>query len=114
MLKSTRRKCQFWLCLLCLVLAVSVCACQSTPPKHRVVTTNGFVPDETTAIAVARAVWTPIYGREQIARHEPYRAILSHGVWNVTGSVREGWVGGAPIAEISKADGRVLRISHER
>jgi hypothetical protein len=35
---------------------------------------GGYVPDETTAIAIAKAVWIPIYGKEQIESEAPFVA----------------------------------------
>ena len=75
---------------------------------------RGYVPDEQTAIAIAVAVWNPIYGKEQIETEKPYHASLRGGVWTVTGSLPEGWDGGTAIAEIAQNDGRVLRVIHEQ
>ena len=73
---------------------------------------DGYVPDEETAIAVAVAVWNPIYGREKIEGEKPFHARLKNGVWTVTGSLPEGLDGGTAEADISKDDGRILRIIH--
>ncbi|WP_158380846.1 NTF2 fold immunity protein [Chitinilyticum litopenaei] len=73
---------------------------------------QGYVPDATTAIAIAVAVWKPIYGEKEIGSQKPYRASLKNGKWFVTGSLPKEQAGGTAIAEISKADGRILRISH--
>jgi hypothetical protein len=76
-----------------------------TPP-------GGYVPDATTAIKIAVAVWEPIYGRKQIQSQKPFRATLRNGVWTVHGSLPPNTVGGVAEAEISKKDGRVLRVIH--
>ncbi len=73
---------------------------------------DGFVPTSEVAIKIAVAVWEPIYGAEKIAAEQPYRARLTNGIWRVTGSLPPGVLGGVAEAEISKADGRILRISH--
>ena len=73
---------------------------------------EGYVPDEATAIAIAVAVWIPIYGKERVEGKKPFKAILKDGIWQVRGSLPHGWKGGVPEAEISKDDGRILRISH--
>ncbi len=44
---------------------------------------EGYVPDEETAIAIAMAVWTPIYGKDRIEDKKPYKATLKGGVWHV-------------------------------
>ena len=84
----------------------------SVSQRHSVVPSNGFVPDEKTAIKIAEAVWIPIYGEQQIQSEKPFVASLKNGVWTVAGSLPEGWDGGVAIAEISKRDGRILRVSH--
>ncbi|HEX6731816.1 MAG TPA: NTF2 fold immunity protein [Pyrinomonadaceae bacterium] len=61
---------------------------------------------------IAVAVWTPIYGKAQIENEKPYKAKLSNGVWTVVGSLPEGYNGGTAVAEISQADGRILKVIH--
>jgi hypothetical protein len=73
---------------------------------------NGYVPDEQTAISIAVAVWTPIYGRQQIESEKPYKATLKNGVWTVTGTLPEGYNGGTAVAEISQDSGCILRVIH--
>lgn len=73
----------------------------------------GYVPNAETAIKIAVAVWEPIYGQERIAAEKPYKATLVNGVWVIEGSLsNEHALGGVAIAEISKDDGKVLRVSH--
>ena len=84
----------------------------STPRPHSYVPPAGFVPDKATAVRIAVAVWIPIYGEKNIKGETPYHAALRNGVWTVEGSLPKGWVGGVAIAEISKRDGRILRVSH--
>lgn len=91
----------------------------STEKPHSYVPSAGFVPDKPTAIRIAVAVWIPIYGAKHIQGETPYHATLKNGVWTVEGSLPKppkGYiaVGGVAIAEISKQDGRILRISHGR
>src|SRR5262245_30141700 len=92
------------------LLASTILAAQSV--QHNVKPAAGYVPDQQTAIRIAVAIWEPIYGHEQIERQKPYRATLKDGVWVVEGSLPKGWVGGVALAEISKKDGRILRVSH--
>ena len=73
---------------------------------------SGYVPDEQTAIAIAVAIWIPIYGKEQIENEKPFRATLKDGVWTVTGTLPEGYDGGTALAEIAQDDGRILRVIH--
>lgn len=78
---------------------------------------DGFVPDGQTAMRIAEAVWIPIYGERKIQEEKPYVATLKDGIWIVTGSLPKlpnggAWVGGVAEIQISKQDGRILKVSH--
>jgi hypothetical protein len=73
---------------------------------------TGFVPDPQTAVAIAMAVWKPIYGEKAIRGKRPYKATLQNGVWSVIGSLPKGVKGGVPEAKIAQDDGRILYVSH--
>jgi hypothetical protein len=98
--------------ILTTVVALPLLLGAQAAKPHSYVPPNGFVPDSVTAVRVAVAIWTPIYGEKQIALEKPYHAELRGGVWTVVGHLPAGHVGGVAIAEISKSDARVLRISH--
>lgn len=72
----------------------------------------GYVPDAETAIRIAVAIWEPIYGKKKIESQKPYHATLKDGVWIVEGSLPDNALGGVALAEISKSDGTILRVSH--
>ena len=97
-------------CGLVLIAAVALAA---EVAKHSFTPKDGFVPDAKTAIKIAVAVWEPIYGETHIAGEKPYQARLdTNGIWIVEGSLPKGYAGGVAVAEIAKADGRILRVSH--
>lgn len=76
------------------------------PPK-------GFVPDAATASRIAEAVWIPIYGEKHIAAEKPFKVTLRGNVWTVTGrDLPADSAGGVAEADISKRDGRILRVIH--
>ena len=72
----------------------------------------GFVPTADVAIAIAVAVWGPIYGPDHIAKEKPYRVTLKDGVWFVSGSLPADRIGGVAEARISQSDGRILGVIH--
>ena len=80
--------------------------------RHSVQPEEGLVPNERTAIRVAEAVWEPIYGLGDLKAHQPTKAMLDGDIWFVRGSMPTRSKGGVAIAEISRIDGRILRISH--
>jgi hypothetical protein len=94
------------------VASVASASLAEEPKSHSYVPKGDFVPNEATAIAIAIAVWTPIYGAETIAKQKPYVAKLVSGIWIVEGSLPERALGGVARAEIAKEDGRVLRVTH--
>jgi len=73
---------------------------------------NGFVPDEATAVKIAEAVLIPVYGANKIESERPFTAKLKKGVWTVAGTLRcsDGkggslqiaWVGWQPYRYRSK------------
>ena len=75
--------------LFVLVLAPNFASAQQ-PTANAYVPPSGFVPDSATAVRVAVAVWTPIYGDGDVILKHPVSATLSDGVWTVTGSVPGG------------------------
>ncbi len=83
--------------------------------KVNYIPTNGYVPDKETAIKIAESVWLPIYGKD-IYEEQPFVAKLNDDIWTVTGTLPqvEGMVtvGGVAEIDISKKDGRILRVIH--
>ena len=84
------------------------------PELHSYMPPDGYVPDSATAARIAEAVWIPIYGADNIRRQRPYGAVLRDSVWTVFGYLPPNRLGGVAIAEISRRDGRILRVSHGR
>lgn len=75
---------------------------------------NGFVPDKNTAVGIAVAILSPIYGKETISGEQPLVATLENGVWTVRGSLPKRHVGGVAEIQISKTTGQILKVSHSR
>jgi len=72
----------------------------------------GRVPNEETAIRIAEAVWLPIYG-DLIYDSRLFKArLVDDSIWVVYGTLPKGYAGGIPYAEISKSDGKILKVSH--
>jgi len=98
---------------LLLAFASSLCVAElRSTPDLGYVPPDGLVPDAETAIAIAVAVWKPIYGAKQIEAQRPLTAKLVKDVWFVEGSLPPGFRGGVAEARISKLDGRVLYVLH--
>jgi hypothetical protein len=104
-----------WEILACSVLLVSELAGQGYKPE------SGYVPDSKTAVKIAEAVLTPVYGEKQIESERPFTATLKNGAWIVTGTLRcpdgKGGTttscdGGVAEVQISKIDARILHMSH--
>ena len=73
---------------------------------------RGFVPDSKTAVAVAEAILTPIYGEKQVISERPFAARLDGDVWTVTGHLPEGWDGGVAEIELRRSNAAVLSVHH--
>ena len=108
---GTGEEMRYALVLLCVICCVSI---NAMVDNHNYVPDAGFVPDEQTAIQIAAAVLTPIYGEEAVKHQRSFAATLKDGVWTVVGALPHGAVGGVAPVEMSSKDGRVLRVTHGR
>jgi hypothetical protein len=83
------------------ILFGGTCFAEAPVPK------DGYVPDEKTAVRVAEAVLSPIYGEKNI--HEGlFRAALKDGVWIVFGSTLGRADGSSVQVRIDKETGKIL------
>src|SRR5678815_57253 len=100
------------LCVVAILVGIAV-AVAVAPPRSSSTPPNGFVPDAATAMRIAEAVWIPIYGETHIAAQKPFKATLKGDVWTVTGKdLPPQTLGGVAEADISRRDGRILRVIH--
>lgn len=81
---------------------------------HGYVPKEGIVPDAETAVRIAEVILIPIYGKEDIERQRPFKAILRKRVWHIEGSLPEGLVGGVARVEIAKRDGRIISVEYDK
>ena len=75
--------------------------------------TNGYLPDEKTAIQVAKAILISVYGEVTVKNEEPFTASLEGNIWTVKGAVRPYPSGNAEV-KLSKTDGAVLFLTHSQ
>ena len=87
-------------------------AFESTGQVHSYFPSTGFVPNEVTAIQIAKAVLIPVYGEAKIKSEEPFLATLKDDIWTVEGYLAPGLAGGVALVEISKVDGKIIRMTH--
>ena len=73
---------------------------------------NGFVPDASTAIAIATAVVAPIYGKAVVEAEKPWKAGLKDGVWTVIGTFNGRGNGGNAIVQIDQKKGTIVFVNH--
>lgn len=72
---------------------------------------QGYVPDEQTAIRICEAVLTPIFGAEKVIMERPFHAILKGDIWTVEGTVHTP-NGGSAEVRLRRSDGRILSVTH--
>jgi hypothetical protein len=93
----------------CLLLFSTFLYAQMPRPNQSYVPPNGMVPDKETAIKIAEAVLTPIYGKEEVEDGRPFKAELVGEVWTIDSALHRR-PGGNLHIEISKKNGCILRI----
>lgn len=77
--------------------------------------TNGFVPDEVTALKIAEAVAIAQWGEKQIAAERPFKARLRGSVWTIRGTLHsEGIPGGTAVIKLNKVTGAVMFAIHQQ
>jgi hypothetical protein len=74
---------------------------------------GGVVGDKETAIRIAEAILSPIYGEKVIRGQQPYKVTLEDGKWTVDGTVSPDF-GGRFRVVILQSDGRILEIGYGR
>jgi hypothetical protein len=87
-------------------------ALSGSPQSSQKIPKDGFVPDKNTAVKIAEAILTPIYGAKQVEAEKPFAASLKGEVWTVIGHLSEGADGGVAEVRISKLTGEILAVSH--
>jgi len=75
---------------------------------------GGVVADKQTAIRIAEAILSPVYGEKAIREQRPYQVTVKDGKWTVDGTASPGHVGGRFHIVILQSDGRVLEIGYGR
>jgi len=107
---------KLFLVLCCILAMVAAAISQQTPKRD-------YVPDSETAIAIAEAVFIPVFGKKKVESERPFRATLRDDVWTVAGALYcpDGrpqtdrpptCVGGVAVVKISKIDAHIISMTH--
>ena len=75
---------------------------------------GGVVADKETAIRIAEAILSPVYGEKAIRGQRPYQVTLKDGKWTVDGTASSASFGESFHIVILQSDGRVLEIGYGR
>jgi hypothetical protein len=103
--------------ILCCTLAIVTPVISQEAPRRN------YVPNSETAIAIAEAVLSPVYGKKKIESERPFRASLTDDVWTVAGTLYcpngkpqsdrlPSCDGGTAVVKISKLDARIISMTH--
>jgi len=82
--------------------------------EHNVLASREAVASPEVAIAIAVAVWSPIYGEKALSTQRPFVARRLGAYWLVSGTLPTGFRGGTADAVIRAQNGEVLYVSHGR
>jgi hypothetical protein len=77
---------------------------------------KGYVPDEKTAIKIAKIVWEPIFGKKYLIWNKyKYRIeLIDDATWVIEGVNQLGRLGGGPCIKIDKQRGTILEVSYTK
>lgn len=77
---------------------------------------NGFVPDNKTALKIAKSVWLNIYGSRKLLGYKYRTRLINDSYWVIEGSKITdrffGKNGGGPYIIINKLNGTILGIAY--
>lgn len=68
------------------------------------------------AVKIAEREWKEIYNynEKNFEFYRPYKVRLVKGVWEINGTLPEGYLGGVPYISIKQADGKIVMIYHTK
>jgi len=77
--------------------------------------TGGVLPNDSSAVEMAKLILFPIYGKKEIEEEKPYLVrLINNEIWCISGQLKKGYEGGIFKILINKSDGKVLMISHSK
>jgi len=74
--------------------------------------TDTLIRTERDAILIAEPILFKTYGKKVIKNERPYHVILKDGFWQITGSLKKGWLGGVFLIIINSKNGEVVKLTH--
>jgi hypothetical protein len=115
--------------LACLMM---LCSCSGGPnykfvpnddykySEHAIIRDAGLITSPADAAAIAEIVAKGIYGSDAIEKQKPLIVSQKASIWYIRGSTSKPKMGKAMVlggnveVEISKSDGRIIRVSHSK
>lgn len=91
------------------ILFGALATAQAPRSNESYVPPQGMVPNKESAVRIADAILTPIYGKTVVEYEKPYSVTLKRGVWVIKGKAHPG-PGGNLLIEISKRTGCIIRV----
>ena len=73
---------------------------------------DGLVPTMGMATEIAEIILKKLYGNEEIEKQKPFSINIENDIWIIEGSLEKGSEGGVAYIEISKKNGKVLKVTH--
>jgi NTF2 fold immunity protein len=101
---------------ICLLMIATLCLSSASLAQNvpKVFECNGgVVADKETAIRIAEAILSPVYGEKAIREQRPYQVTLKDGKWTVDGTIPPGFVRGSFHIVILQSDGRIIEIGYD-
>jgi len=98
-------------CVIAILLIINICQFIQNHRSSKLPVIA--VPDEATALRIAESVLITAYGNTVLDKR-PFIVSFNNvrKIWNISGSLPPGYVGGVPEITIRQKDSRILNIYH--
>jgi len=81
--------------------------------QHNVINNKDLIlKDEASAVKMAEIVLFNVYGEKSIKEQKPYEIHLINDYWVISGTLKEGYLGGTFLIIINAKNSEIIKITH--
>ena len=81
--------------------------------QHNIVDNKtAIIKDSSTAVSIAEPILFNLYGKDNIAKQQPYEIYSIDNYWVISGTLSKEYVGGTFLIIIDSRDCKIVKITH--